>query len=76
MQSQLLKQALEEGTRQAETMASALGLRRVELLRIDQRGAGYRPVALASMNRAQSFNPEEAPRPSQSIGLDLDYCLQ
>jgi len=76
LQSQLLKQALEEGTRQAETMASALGLRRVELLRIDQRGAGYRPMALASMNRAQSFNPGEAPRPSQSIGLDLDYCLQ
>jgi hypothetical protein len=48
----------------------------VELLRIDQRGAGYRPMALASMNRAQSFNPGEAPRPSQSIGLDLDYCLQ
>jgi len=76
LQSQLLKQALEEGTRQAETMASALGLRRVELLRIDQRGAGYRPMALASINRAQSFNPGEAPRPSQSIGLDLDYCLQ
>ena len=76
LQSQLLKQALEEGTRQAEIMASALGLRRVELLRIDQRGAGYRPMALASMDRAQSFNPEEAPRPSQSIGLDLDYCLQ
>ena len=76
LQSQLLKQALEEGARQAETMASALGLRRVELLRIDQRGAGYRPMALASINRAQSFNPGEAPRPSQSIGLDLDYCLQ
>ena len=76
LQSQLLKQALEEGTRQAETMASALGLRRVELLRIDQRGAGYRPMALASVNRAQSFNPGEAPRPSQSIGFDLDYCLQ
>jgi len=76
LQSQLLKQALEEGTRQAETMASALGLRRVELLRIDQRGAGYRPMALASINRAQSFNPGEAPRPSQSIGLELDYCLQ
>ena len=75
LQSQLLKQALEEGTRQAETMASALGLRRVELLRIDQRGAGYRPMALASVNRAQSFNPGEAPRPSQSIGFDLDYCL-
>lgn len=76
LHSQLLKQALEEGKRQAETMASALGLRRVELLRINQRGQGYRPVALASMNRAQSFKPGEAPRPSQSIGLELDYCLQ
>ena len=76
LQSQLLKQALDEGRRQAEAMASALGLRRVALLRIDQRGAGYRPMALASINRAQSFNPGEAPRPSQSMGLDLDYCLQ
>ena len=75
LQFQLLKQALDEGKGQAETMASALGLRRVELLRIDQRGAGYRPVALAPINRVQSFNPGEAPRPSLSFALDLDYCL-
>lgn len=76
LQSQLLKQALEEGKRQAETMASALGLRRLELLRINQRGQAYRPVALTSTNRGQSFKPGEAPRPIQSIGLELDYCLR
>ncbi len=76
LQSQLLKQAFEEGKRQAQTMASALGLRRLELLRINQRGQAYRPVALASTNRGQSFKPGEAPRPIQSIGLELDYCLR
>jgi len=76
LQTQLMKQALDEGRRQAEAMASALGLRRVALLRIDQRGAGYRPMPLASVDRAERFNPGEAPRPRQSIGLDLDYCLE
>ena len=76
LQSELLKQALEEGQRQAEAMASALGLRRVELLRIDQRGASDPPIAKASILRAQSFNPGEAPRPKQSAVLDLDYCLR
>jgi len=76
LHSQLLKQALEEGKRQAQTMASVLGLRRVELLRINRRGQVSRPVALASVNRAQSFKPGEAPRPIQAIDLKLDYCLR
>ena len=40
---QLLKQALETGRRRAQATARALGLRKVELLLIDQRGSIHRP---------------------------------
>ena len=75
LQAQLMRQALADGKRQAQATADALGLRRVQLLRINQRGGtSPRPVA---MNRAlsASFNPDEAPAPRNSVSLALDYCL-
>ena len=42
LQAHLMRQALEDGKRQAQVTADALGPRRVQLLRINQRG-GYRP---------------------------------
>jgi len=75
LQASLLRQALAEGRRQADLTASALGLRRVQLLRIDQRGGGGpRPMPYARM-AADSFNPNEAPAPERSVSLALDYCL-
>ena len=51
----LLKQALETGQRRAEATARALGLRKVELLLIDQRGSIHRPMPMvASMGRQAS----------------------
>ena len=75
VQAQLMRQALADGKRQAQTTADALGLRRVQLLRINQRG-GYSPRPMA-YNRAlsASFNPDEAPAPRNSVSLALDYCL-
>ena len=73
---QLLKQALETGRRRAQATARALGLRKVELLLIDQRGATYRPMAKAARMGEASFRPGEAPKPSQSLTLKLDYCLR
>ena len=75
LQAQLMRQALADGKRQAQATADALGLRRVQLLRINQRG-GYRPRPMA-YNRAlsASFNPDEAPAPRNSVSLALDYCL-
>ena len=63
LQAQLMRQALADGKRQAQATADALGLRRVQLLRINQRG-GYVPRPMA-YNRAlsASFNPDEAPAP-------------
>ena len=75
LQAQLMRQALADGKRQAQATADALGLRRVQLLRINQRG-GYAPRPMA-YNRAlsASFNPDEAPAPRNSMSLALDYCL-
>ncbi|MCH9714896.1 MAG: SIMPL domain-containing protein [Cyanobacteria bacterium] len=75
LQTRLLREALAEGKRQAQTTADALGLRRVQLLRIDQRGGGaIRPLPYA-MAAARSFNPDEARAPESSVSLALDYCL-
>ena len=75
LQTRLLREALAEGKRQAQTTAGALGLRRVQLLRIDQRSGGaIRPLPYA-MAAARSFNPDEARAPESSVSLALDYCL-
>ena len=73
---QLLKQALETGRRRAQATARALGLRKVELLLIDQRGSNHRPMAMAARMGQTSFRPGEAPKPSQNLTLKLDYCLR
>jgi uncharacterized protein YggE len=73
---QLLKQALESGRRRAKATARALGLPRVELLQIDQRASTYRPREMAARRGDASFSPVEAPNPSQSLTLKLDYCLR
>ena len=75
LQHQLLERALQRGRRQAEQTAASLGLRGVALLRIDQRSqASVRHAALA-VNAAPRFRPEEAPLPTASLSLALDYCL-
>ena len=75
LQDRLLERALERGRRQAERTATALGLRRVALLRIDQRSQStVRPSAMA-VRSTPRFKPEEAPQPRGSLSLSLDYCL-
>ncbi len=75
LQGQLLVKALQRGRRQAERTASALGLRRVALLRIDQRShSSARPSSMA-LSASTRFRPEEAPLPRASLSLALDYCL-
>jgi uncharacterized protein YggE len=75
LQTKLLRAALADGRRQAQTIADALGLRRVQLLRIDQRGGGLiRPMPYAMAARS-SFNPDEARPPESTVTLALDYCL-
>lgn len=72
IEDQLLTNAIATGQRKAQTTAQALGLRKAELLMIDQRGTSYRPIG--SLRNA-IFKPEEAPKPSRSLAVNLDYCL-
>ena len=75
VQAQLMRQALADGKRQAHATAHALGLRRVQLLRINHRG-GYGPRPMPyNRSLSASFNPDEAPAPRNSVSLALDYCL-
>ena len=54
---QLLKQALETGQRRAQATARALGLRKVELLLIDQRGSTHQPMPMVARMVEASFRP-------------------
>ena len=72
----LLKQALETGQRRAEATARALGLRKVELLLIDQQGSIHRLMAMVARMGEESFRPREAPKPIQNLTLKLNYCLR
>ena len=75
LQEQLLERALQRGRRQAERTAAALKLRRIALLRIDQRShSSLRPSPMG-VSAAPRFRPEEAPLPTGSLSLALDYCL-
>ncbi len=73
----LQKRALKEGRRRANVTASALGLGRVDLLRINERGDRVRPVAYAETRMSKpAFRPDEAPKPKRTLTLGLDYCLR
>ena len=70
----LLKKALESGRRRAQATARALGLRKVELLLIDQRDLTHRPMPMVARMGEASFRPGEAPKPR--LTLKLNYCLR
>ena len=74
-QQQLLERALAKGRRQAESTQQLLGLRQLQLIRIDQRSGGGHLRSSALSRSEGSFDPSEAPKPRQSIRLNLDYCL-
>ena len=76
LEDELLRRALKQGNHQAETTGDALGLKQVRLLRIDQRGIrAVNSTVNYSRLSSQKFDPGEAPKPRQSITLNLDYCL-
>ena len=75
LQQQLLERALARGRRQAESTQQLLGLRQLRLIRIDQRSGGGLLRTSALSRSEKSFDPSEAPKPRQSIRLNLDYCL-
>ena len=72
----LLKLALEKGRRRAQTTARALGLRKVELLLIDQRDLTHRPMPMVARMGEASFRPGEAPKPRKNITHKPNYYLR
>ena len=75
LEERLLERALERGQSQAASTASALGLSKVKLLRIDQRSQpAIRGLAMEA-TAAPRFRPGEAPLPTGTLILTLDYCL-
>ncbi|MFL0728682.1 MAG: SIMPL domain-containing protein [Prochlorococcus sp.] len=75
LEDELLRRALQQGKRQAGTTSAALGLKQVRLMRIDKRGGTTHKPLVTYRAAAQKFDPGEAPKPRQSITLNLDYCL-
>ena len=75
LQQQLLERALATGRRQAQSTQQLLGLSKIRLIRMDRRSGGGLLRASALSRSEKSFDPSEAPKPRQSIRLNLDYCL-
>ena len=73
---QLLKQDLETGRRRAQSTARALGLSKVESFLIDQQGSTHLPMPMVARMGEASFRPGEAPKPSQTLTLKLNFCLR
>ena len=75
VQQRLTVAALRRGTTEAEAMAAAIGVARVRLLRINRPEAMVRPRAIPLEAARSGFRPGEAPKPAQTLRLQLDYCL-
>ena len=75
LQQQLFERALATGGRQARSTQQLLGLSNLWLIRIDRRSGGGLLRTSALSRSEKSFDPSEAPKPRQSIRLNLDYCL-
>ena len=75
LQQQLFERALATGRRQAQFTQQLLGSSKIRLIRIDRRSGGGLLRASALSRSEKSFDPSEAPKPRQSIRLNLDYCL-
>ena len=75
LQQQLFEKALATGRRQAQSTQQLLELSNLRLIRIDRRsGRGLLRTSVLSRSE-KSFDSSEAPKPRQSIRLNLDYCL-
>ena len=75
VQQRLTVAALRRGTAEAQAMAAAIGVSRVRLMRINRQDAMVRPRAIPLETARSGFRPGEAPKPMQTLRLQLDYCL-
>ena len=75
LRQRLMTDALNQGQADAETTARAIGASVVRLLGIDREGTMGRPRPLRLEMVAKRFDPKEAPEPTITLRLQLEYCL-
>lgn len=75
LRQRLMTAALKQGQADAETTARAIGASTVTLLSIDRQGAMGRPRPMRMEAPAKGFVPGEAPEPTITLRLQLEYCL-
>ena len=75
LRQRLMTDALNQGQADAETTARAIGASEVRLLSIDREGTMGRPRPLRLEMVAKRFDPKEAPEPTITLRLQLEYCL-
>ena len=75
LRQRLMTDALNQGQADAATTARAIGRSEVTLLSIDRAGAMGRPRPLRMEAVAKGFDPMEAPEPTITLRLQLEYCL-
>ncbi|RNC94137.1 MAG: DUF541 domain-containing protein [Synechococcus sp. YX04-3] len=75
LRQRLMTDALNQGQADAATTARAIGRSEVTLLSIDRAGAMGRPRPLRMEAVATGFDPMEAPEPTITLRLQLEYCL-
>ena len=75
LRQRLMTDALNQGQADAATTARAIGRSEVTLLSIDREGTMGRPRPLRLEMVAKRFDPKEAPEPTITLRLQLEYCL-
>ena len=75
LRQRLMTDALNQGQADAATTARAIGRSEVTLLSIDRAGAMGRPRPLRMEAVAKGFDPMEAPEPTITLRMQLEYCL-
>ena len=76
LQQRLMAAALRRGKAEADGTAAAIGASQVRLLRINRSDAirGPKRVQLSADTRS-GFDPGEAPEPTATVRMELQYCL-
>ena len=67
--------ALKRAQADAEATARAIGASTVTLQSIDRQGSMARPRPLRMEGQSKGFDPGEAPEPTITLRLQLEYCL-
>jgi uncharacterized protein YggE len=76
---QLLRSAYQDALQQAEDVASAMGLGRLQPLEVQLDG-GSRPMPLRAAAMADAavppFDPDELPDPLEQLSLQVRFCAR